>query len=137
MEKEGNTRNRYSLLWQPFLGVELKATRSQKAHLASGDNAQSLAHRTGGDLQDTAAERLANLSKDSGAVSDRTVSDDTHYSAHRCEGDPQDTTAGRPAIPSEDGGTVLDGITPGDTQSPAHPFSVETAALYQTPRARR
>jgi hypothetical protein len=119
VEKDQKTGNCYSLLWQPFLEVDLlEATK--EAHMAYGGNAQSLAHRSGGPTQNMHPVPPGIPNEEGGMVGSGISPSDRKSSAHRSVDDPQDPATGWPAIPSEEGGAVPDGRPPGDTQYSAH-----------------
>jgi hypothetical protein len=129
VEKDRKTRNCYSLLWQPFLGVDLKEAGTKRTHRANGGNAQSVAHRSGGNTRGTAVERPT------GAVADSLSPGNAQYPARRSSSNTQDSAAEPPSQPSEDRGTVADGTPPGDPQDTAAgrpPLLAETAR-YRTP----
>jgi hypothetical protein len=46
VEKDGKTRNSYTLLGQPFEGVAPKEAGTTRGHLVSGGDAQSLAYQS-------------------------------------------------------------------------------------------
>jgi hypothetical protein len=134
--KDQNTRNTYSLLWQPFLVVSPKATRIKRAHLANSGSAQSLAYRFGGDSPKAQPVRPGIFSEDGVAIRAGIPPHDTQSSACLPRGDPQDAGAVCPSIPNADGRAVADGSAPGDPQDSASgpvPFPAETAPRYRTP----
>jgi len=113
--KDQKTRNCYSLVWQPFLGVDLKEAGTERTHLADAGKAQSLAHRSGTNTQNMQLVPPEIPTEEAGMpLRDR------QSSAGRSVNDQQDPAAGWPAVPSEDGGGVADGLPPGDTQYSAH-----------------
>jgi hypothetical protein len=119
VKQDQKTRNCYSLLWQLFLEADPQEAGTKTAHLANGGKAQSLAHRSGSDPQDTTPERPGIPRDDGGGVADGRPPSDAQSLAHRSGSDPQDTTPERPGIPRDDGG-VADGLPPSDAQYPAH-----------------
>jgi hypothetical protein len=118
--KDQKTRNCYSLLWQPFLGVDLKEAGTERTHLANAGNAQSLAHRSGTYAQDMQLVPPGIPTEEAGMVGAGMPPSDRQSSAGRSGNDQQDPAAGWPAVPSEDGGGVAEGLPPGDTQYSAH-----------------
>ena len=146
-EKDQQTRNYYSLLWQPFLGVDLKEAGTKRTDRANGGNAQSVARRSGGNTQNMHPVPSGIPSEDSGALPAGMTPGETQYPAYRSRGNTQGTAVERPTIPSGDGGAVPDGLPPGNAQYPAHRSSgnpqdtaagrprllAETAARYRTP----
>jgi hypothetical protein len=120
VEKDQKTRNCYTLLWQPFLGVDLKEAGTKRTHRANGGNAQSVAHRSGENTQNMHPVPPGIPSEDDGVVGAGMSRSDRQSSARRSVDDLQDPASGWPAIPREDGGAVPDGRPPGDTQYSAH-----------------
>jgi hypothetical protein len=53
VEKDRKTRNSYTLLGQPFLGVAPKEAGTTRGHLVNGGDAQSLAYRSGENAPNT------------------------------------------------------------------------------------
>ena len=119
VEKDHKTRNCYSLLWQPLLEMDLQQA-TKRAHLANGGNAQSVAHRSGENAQNTHPVPPEIPSEEGGVVPAGMPSSDTQHPAHRSQSDTQDTAAKRPAVPGEDGDAVLDGKPTGETPYSAH-----------------
>jgi len=106
-EKDHKTRNCYSLLWQHFLEVDdPQEAGTERAHLANGGNAQSIAHRSGENTQDMQPVPPGIPSEQGGMVGAGLSPSDRQSSARRSADDPRDPTSGWPAIPSEDGGAV-------------------------------
>ena len=120
VEKDQKTRNCYTLLWQPFLGVDLKEAGTKRTHRANGGNAQSVAHRSGENTQNMHPVPPGIPGEDDGVVGAGMSRSDRQSSARRSVDDLQDPASGWPAIPREDGCAVPDGRPPGDTQYSAH-----------------
>ncbi len=83
--KERKTRNIYSLLRRPFLAVNRIANGAREADLADGGNAQYSAHRSEGDVQDTAAaaEQPEIPTEDASVGLSALPHSNAQYSAHR------------------------------------------------------
>jgi Helix-turn-helix domain len=113
VEKDRKTRNSYTLLGQPFLGVAPKEAGTTRAHFVNGGDAQSVAHRSGANTQNMQPVPPGIPSEEGGIVGPDVSPRDRQSSAHRSQGDPPDTGR-RPAIPGGDAGTVPDNMQPGD-----------------------
>jgi hypothetical protein len=122
VEKDRKTRNSYTLLWLPFLGVAPKETGTTRAHLVNGGDAQSVAHRSGGNTQNRqpVSPVLPIPSEEGGIVGPDVSPSDRQSYAHRSVDEPQHTAPERLTIPGGDDGTVADGRPPSDAQYPAH-----------------
>jgi Helix-turn-helix domain len=101
VEKDQKTRNCYTLLWQPFLGVDLKEAGTKRTHRANGGNAQSVAHRSGENTQNMHPVPPGIPGEDDGVVGAGISRSDRQSSARRSVDDLQDPASGWPAIPAK------------------------------------